>query len=120
MVNSPDTSLAATPLMLAAAPGHSGCLQLLLSYGSDTASHDLRGHTALAWAVIAGQEEAVRLLLAADKQAVCGRDQRGRTPTHLAAAHGQVNIVFSPLSQHTLGECVGCTAGGVQQGSEAA
>ena len=100
-MNSPDSTLAATPLMLAAAPGHSGCLQLLLSYGSDTASPDLRGHTALAWAVVAGQEEVVRLLLAADKQAVCWRDQRGRTPTHLAAAHGQVNMCDAlPISTY--------------------
>ena len=34
---------------------------------SDTGSPDQRGHTALAWAVVAGQEEAVKLLLAADK-----------------------------------------------------
>ena len=37
---------------------------------SDTGSPDQRGHTALAWAVVAGQEEAVKLLLAADKLGV--------------------------------------------------
>ena len=131
MVNFPDKCQSATPLMLAAAPGHVDSLQLLLSYGSgwhnfvtikglgprlleldglvgcpvsynvsmvifvlfrhwvtrqiviihnvtmvffnfcsDTGSPDQRGHTALAWAVVAGQEEAVKLLLAADKLGV--------------------------------------------------
>ena len=126
VVNFQDKCQSATPLMLAAAPGHIDSLQLLLSYGSgwhnvvtnkglkarwsqchvgcpvsynvskviffllrhwvtrqntiihnvtmvffnscsDTGSPDQRGHTALAWAVVAGQEEAVKLLLAADK-----------------------------------------------------
>ena len=40
------------------------------NFCSDTGSPDQRGHTALAWAVVAGQEEAVKLLLAADKLGV--------------------------------------------------
>ena len=40
---------------------------VFFNFCSDTGSPDQRGHTALAWAVVAGQEEAVKLLLAADK-----------------------------------------------------
>ena len=41
---------------------------VFFNFCSDTGSPDQRGHTALAWAVVAGQEEAVKLLLAADKR----------------------------------------------------
>ena len=84
-------SQGATPLMLAAAPGHCGCLRLLLEYGSDPAAVDLEGRTALAWSVTAGQEEAVALLLAAG--GIGEPDKKGRTPHHRAAAYGQVSVL---------------------------
>ena len=55
VVDTPDNTLAATPLMLAAYPGHKTCVELLLDYGSNVKSVDITGRDALMWAVTAGQ-----------------------------------------------------------------
>ena len=65
VVDTPDTGLAATPLMLAAYPGHRGCVDLLLEYGSNVRAVDISGRAAIMWAVLSGQEECVRRLLEA-------------------------------------------------------
>ena len=98
VVDTPDTSLAASPLMLAAYPGHRACVELLLEYGSNVRAVDICGRAAIMWAVLSGQEECVRRLLEATKDRL-QQDRRGRNPHHVAAAHGQV-IVLGALIEN--------------------
>ena len=83
VVNTPDTCLAATPLMLAAYFGHKKCVELLLEYGSNEEVVDLEGRSALIWAVLAGQDECVKVLGAG--RGAGQRDRRGRSAHHVAA-----------------------------------
>ena len=83
VVNTPDTCLAATPLMLAAYHGHKRCVELLLEYGSNEEVVDLEGRSALIWAVLAGQDECVKVLGAG--RGAGQRDRRGRSAHHVAA-----------------------------------
>ena len=99
VVDTPDTGLAATPLMLAAYPGNRGCVDLLLEYGSNVRAVDISGRAAIMWAVLSGQEECVRRLLEATAGDRLQVDRRGRNPLHVAAAHGQV-IVLGVLIEH--------------------
>ena len=83
VVNTLDTCLAATPLMLAAYHGHKRCVELLLEYGSNEEVVDLEGRSALIWAVLAGQDECVKVLGAG--RGAGQRDRRGRSAHHVAA-----------------------------------
>ena len=98
VVNTPDTCLAATPLMLAAYFGHKKCVELLLEYGSNKEALDLAGRSAVVWAVMAGQEECVKRLAGDGPQQT---DRRGRAPHHVAAAHGQVIVLATLLAIST-------------------
>jgi len=59
----------------------------------------MEGRSALCWAVVAGQDETVKLLLGSGGGSC--RDRRGRTGHHLAAAHGQVNVLGALIEMST-------------------
>lgn len=81
-----------TPLMVSAAEGHSGVMELLLSKGADVHKVDKEGQTALSWACLQGHRHAVVTLI--DKGAnVNTADRNGRTPLDLAATCSDCKIV---------------------------
>ena len=81
-----------TALMAAAAEGHLGVMELLLSKGADVKLTDKEGLCSLAWACLRGQRHAVTTLL--DKgAAVNGVDKNGRTALDLAATCSDPKIV---------------------------
>lgn len=58
-----SNSLGCTPLMLAAANGHTLIINQLIQYRANIRARDLAGNTALHWAVEAGQAASVKTLL---------------------------------------------------------
>ncbi len=60
-VNTVDLT-GATPLMIAAQYGKTGVVRALLAHGADPALRDKQGRTALDWASMRGQDDAVALL----------------------------------------------------------
>jgi ankyrin repeat protein len=69
-----------------------------LANGDDANSHDTMGITPLSWAAMAGQAEAVQLLIKQGAD-VNGRNRDGNVPLHGAAFLGQAEIV-ELLIQH--------------------
>jgi len=68
---------------------------------------DIEGRTALFWSVVAGQEDSVKLLLkAGGDSSTRSTDRRGRTPHHVAAAYGQVNVLGALLGASTKEICL--------------
>ena len=70
----------------------------LANKGADANSHDTMGITPLSWAAMAGQAEAVQLLIKQGAD-VNGRNRDGNVPLHGAAFLGQAEIV-ELLIQH--------------------
>ena len=75
-----------TPLMFAAATGHTECAEMLLDAGADVNARDNVGMTPLLFAALEGRMDALKLLLAkgADMQA---STKGGWTPLLLAVGH---------------------------------
>lgn len=81
-----------TALMAAAAQGHLGVMELLLSKGADVKRTDNEGSSPLAWACVRGQRHAVTALL--DRGAALNAvDNNGRTALDLAATSSDPKIV---------------------------
>lgn len=90
-----------TPLMLAvqnASEGRKQSTDTLLAYGSVLDLFDNNGRTALHYASCRGSEDCVTSLLDA-KASPYQKDHLGKTPFHLAAAAGNVNVLKQLLSQ---------------------
>jgi ankyrin repeat protein len=81
----------ATPLLVAAASGYTGLMNVLLAAGANSNSQDQHGDTPLMAAVRAGSMEAVKLLLGA-RADPNKEDGTGRTALHWAARSGRVDI----------------------------
>jgi ankyrin repeat protein len=78
-----------TPLVAAAAAGHTSAVAMLLDHGAGLADLDHRGRTALHWAAREGEADVLGLLLdrGADPNAA---DPEGSTPLHSAVrGHGK-------------------------------
>ena len=75
-----------TPLMFAAATGHTECAEMLLGAGADVAARDNVGMTPLLFAALEGRMDALKLLLSkgSDMQA---STKGGWTPLLLAVGH---------------------------------
>lgn len=86
----------ATPLMLAAANGHTQVIARLLQKKCDPNFRDTDGATALIWATRAGQIKAVAQLLQAKANANQA-DSHGCTPLMYAAMNGHADIVDTLL-----------------------
>ncbi|KAK4508717.1 hypothetical protein PRZ48_002456 [Zasmidium cellare] len=76
-----------------------GIVQYLLQAGVDVEAEDELGRTALHWTCVTDHEDLMKILLttrldgAAPKASVDPRDNRDKTPLHLAAANGREALV---------------------------
>jgi ankyrin repeat protein len=82
----------ATPLLVAAASGYTGLMQVFLAAGANPNSQDQHGDSPLMAAVRIGSIDAVTLLLHARADAN-DRDTAGRAALHWAARTGRADIV---------------------------
>jgi ankyrin repeat protein len=83
-----------TPLCWAAAKGHTGIVNLLLTLGADPDSESKNRQTPLAWAAANGHEDVVDLLIKTKHVNVNSKDvEHGRTPLSWAATNGHEAIV---------------------------
>jgi hypothetical protein len=76
-----------TPLLCAAANGHTEIVEKLLALGGDLLIASTEGRTALHWAALRGMDKTVLALLAADAEKD-RTDECGWTPLHCASLHG--------------------------------
>jgi ankyrin repeat protein len=88
------------PLLLAAEFKHVGVMELLIEANADVNKRDLKGRTALTWAVEQRFEPAVWLLLANPEIESDCRDEHGQTPFSLAARMGEVRILKELLKRN--------------------
>ncbi len=89
--------------MRAASSGDIQAVLEQLSRGGDMDAKDIFGHTALAYAAMAGHERVVRALLIMDA-AVDTENLVGLTPSMLAASRGHHQIA-QLLSEHRVSGC---------------
>jgi len=99
-----------SPLLLAIDYGHSALVRLLISAGASVKQADKQGFTALHKAVLTGNMEILRFLVASDKSALDAPTAEQRlTPLHQAAFHGKTaamkillaaDALVSPLSSN--------------------
>ena len=84
-----------TPLMTAAAHGHSSIVSVLLSQsGVDLAARDIEGYTALHWACDIGRDEIVRMLVnRLGEEGYNVRDEGNVTPIMCAVISDRVSTV---------------------------
>lgn len=87
----------ATPLMLAAANGHTGVMDRLLKQKCDPNAQDTDGATALIYAARLGQTQAVQALIQAGAN-VNTADNHKRTALHYAAMNGWAQTVEMLIS----------------------
>lgn len=90
-----------TPLIWAAANGHTLTVQILLEHSANTDWVDVYGRTALSWAASGGHLSTVQLLLSpiynANSQIV---DNLGQSPFIWACAQGRVEIISEMLNNN--------------------
>lgn len=86
------TSERVRPLTYAAYGGHAEVIKVLLKYGADIHSLDVRGRCALHVAAIRGHKEACAVLIDHGARLFMG-DLQGNTPLHLAAMANQLEVV---------------------------
>ncbi|XP_043913504.1 ankyrin repeat and SOCS box protein 12 [Protopterus annectens] len=86
-----------TPLRLAACEGHLKCLEVLLSFGAEVDSLDVKAQTPLFIAVRGGHLECVQALLAAGADPN-GSIHNGCSPLLNAARQGNVEIIKELLN----------------------
>jgi ankyrin repeat protein len=83
-----------TPLSYAAAGGHDGVVQLLLTTrGVDADSKNDHGRTPLSWAAANGHDGVVQLLLATQGVDADSKDNYGQTPLSWAARNGHKGVI---------------------------
>jgi len=88
-----------TPLIIASRMGHVNVMRLCLQFGAKNDPYPEFGCTALHAACASGQYDAAAVLLQAASKAkadhiICNLpDSAGRTPLHLAAAHGNSELL---------------------------
>jgi ankyrin repeat protein len=80
-----SNSLGQTALHLAALNSDLQTVELLVQYGAQVRLRDKRGCTCLHYAAAESSPEVVEFLIRQDKSIVNYRDNRGRTPYHIAA-----------------------------------
>ncbi len=81
-----------TPIIVAAAEGHSAVVEHLLSKRAQLESPDSEGKTALSWAAFNGKFQTANCLL--DQGAnLSHADKKGRAPLDLAAIQGHSDVV---------------------------
>jgi ankyrin repeat protein len=82
-----------TPLMLASRSSRIDAVEMLLAHGADPNAVDSNGNTALAHAVLAGQEEAVTVLLRSGADPNLEKAEGLATPLSVAATATSPEIV---------------------------
>jgi uncharacterized protein len=95
-VNEPDSD-GDTPLMLAAAQGHTDIIVALLRKGADASLHNDQGETALHQAAHGGHLGVIEALLATGAH-VDARDNGGSTPLMCATFGGHANVAMALLA----------------------
>lgn len=92
-----------TPLIWAAANGHTLTVQILLEHSANPDWVDIYGRTALSWAASGGHLSTVQLLLSgiynANSQIV---DNLGQSPFIWACAQGRVEIISEMLNSNKM------------------
>jgi ankyrin repeat protein len=105
-----DASEGMTALMFAAVSGHLECFKLLRSSGASFAMTNKQGHDVLRVAVLAQQAKIVKLMFEIrfnpTEQKAMERPFDGRSPLHIAVAHGYIGVVralckYIPLEDRT-------------------
>ena len=81
-----------TPLMCAAANGHTPAVLALAKAGADVARPNNQGRTALHWAACKGHAEAAQVLLSSGAD-VDAPAKNGWTPLHCACLHQHAGVV---------------------------
>lgn len=86
-----------TALIAAARGGHVPVVKLLLQYGANIQAKESHGRSALHWAVMAGKQDAVAVLIQEHTRlriSVDIRDNSGQPPLHWAARYG-----YEPIAE---------------------
>lgn len=94
-LNARDTS-GWTPLICAAANGHTATVQRLLALGADLSLVSVDGRSALHWAAIRGMDVTVDVVLRATPAAVIDlQDSNGWSALHCATLHANAQCIAS-------------------------
>lgn len=105
MLNTVD-AFSATPLLLALDQQRVEVASFLISKGADLTKQDREGYTPAHVATLAGLVDVLRMLRAADRNALEAADYRGFTPLLLAAGQGNLDIVKFLLGEGVDHVCV--------------
>jgi len=88
-----------TAMMVAAAKGHAGYMDVLMEGGADPNARDAYGWTPLMRAIVGKHEMAVDCLLEVQSVDLELRGESGATALHIAAAGGNETIIRSLLDR---------------------
>ena len=92
-VNLHEPDFGRTPLIIAVQWGRVEASRLLLQHNADVNGKENNGRTALHWALINEDDDAVQLLLEHGAEVHHRESEKGRTPLILAVQNGRVDIV---------------------------
>lgn len=95
-IDAPDEKHGFTPLLLAAAAGHPGCVRALLDGGACAGARDRYGKTALMWAAAQRHEGVADVLLrrcASEAASLVATDSAGWDALHAACLSGCLPLV---------------------------